>query len=461
LLTAIKGDDAVQTQQALSPARAHFVRHWTSRLVAFGEFIDGYDLLVMGAALLFLRPDFSLSAGETGALTATAFVGTAVGLVVFGDLSDRVGRRLIFTFNLALFVVASVASAFVTDVWQLFVARFVIGIAVGMDIPASHAFLAEVAPSARRGRIAGSLPNMMWLSGAIVSVVLALAIAPVAGDSTWRWLFGLAAIPAAGVLVMRQFLPESPRWLIMHGREDEGRGILRSLGLDDAVAVASEGAGAGAGAGAAAKRSWAVLFRGQGLRRLLAVSGFFALQSFAGAVSTVAGPLVLESTGLSTVNSLWFSGAGFVIGLVAVVVGAQIIDRVDRRMLGIWTCSALFVAAIGMATLGARSAIALVVLYVVFSLLTWLGPGVLSWVWASEAFPTEVRSLGSGIAQCLARIAIAVNVALVPTLLATIGLWTIAVYAIAYLVCLAIVISSRWLSTTGAELEETSSVPTA
>lgn len=433
-------------QSAISPARAHFTRHWTSRLVAFGEFIDGYDLLVIGAAVLFLKQSFDLGPVETGALIATAFVGTALGLVIFGDMSDRFGRRKIFMINLGVFVLASVASAFVADVWQLFVARFVIGVCVGMDIPASISFLAEVAPNARRGRIAGSLPNLMWLCGAIVSVILALVIAPIAGNDTWRWLFGLAAIPAAVVFVMRQFLPESPRWLINQGRVEEGRQVLEALGLEHDVSVVES---------ARVKRNYRELFQGKGLRRLVAVTAFFALQSFAGAIATVAGPLVLSSTGLSTINTLYFSGAGFIMGLVAVIVGAQVIDRVDRRMLGIWTCSLLFVVGVGIATLGAASAIALVILFVTYSLLTWFGPGVLSWVWSSEAFPTEVRGLGSGIAQCVTRLAIALNVVLVPTLLNAIGLWTVAIYAVAYLVCVAIVASNRWLSTTGKELEHT------
>lgn len=430
------------TISALSPQAADRIRVWTPRLVAFGEFIDGYDLLVMGAALLFIGPQLHLNGAEKGWLAAVAFIGTALGLVVFGDLSDRLGRKVIFMLNLVFFVIASLASAFVTDVWQLMIARFVIGIAVGMDIPTSHSFLAEIAPSARRGRMAGSLPNLMWLGGAIVSVVLALVLQPITGENTWRWLFGLAAIPALAVLIARQFLPESPRWLKAHGRADEAREIFRALGIPEPVKVQ------------APKREYRNLLTGQALRRLLAVTGFFALNGFAGAVATIAGPLVLASSGLGTSRSLQFALAGFSIGLIAVFIGSLIIDSVDRRRMGIWSCLGVFLAGMGIAFLGPKSPAALLVCYVAYSMLTWFGPGVLSWVWSSEAFPTELRALGSGIAQCVTRLAIALNLVLAPVLLNTWGLRAVAIYSCGYLGCALIAIASPFLNTTGRELEE-------
>ncbi|RZQ65463.1 MFS transporter [Amycolatopsis suaedae] len=430
----------------MSPGRARFVRNWTGRLVAFGEFIDGYDLLVIGAAMLFLRPYFDLSVTEVGLVTAAAFVGTAVGLLVFGDLSDRFGRRLIFMINLAFFVVASIAAAFVQEVWQLVAARFVLGVAVGMDIPTSHAFLTEIAPTARRGRVAGSLPNLMWLGGAIVSVLLALALDPLFGDETWRWLFGIAAIPAAAVLVARQFLPESPRWLRAHGRVEEAQRVHDALGLEPPRHTVVE------------KRSYRALLAGGAWRRLATVTAFFAIQAFGGAVATVSGPLIVSSTGIGVSNTLYFSLLGFVLGIIAVWVGAQVIDRVNRRWLGVWTCLGVFVAGLGIAFFGERSGTGLVIFWALYATLTWFGPGVLSWVWSSEAFPTALRGLGSGIAQCVTRLAIALNVFLAPMLAQQYGIQVVAWYAGAFVVCAVLVAASPWLATTGVELEEVNGV---
>ncbi|WP_241832652.1 MFS transporter [Amycolatopsis sp. CB00013] len=434
------------SRSTMSPGRARFVRNWTGRLVAFGEFIDGYDLLVIGAAVLFLKPSFHLTASQVGLVTAAAFVGTALGLVVFGDLSDRFGRRVIFMINLAVFVVASLAAAFVQDVWQLVAARFVLGVAVGMDIPTSHAFLTEIAPKSRRGRIAGSLPNMMWLGGAVTSVLLALALQPLFGDETWRWLFGLAALPAAAVLVARQFLPESPRWLSARGRVEEARRIYDALGLEPPKHEVSE------------RRSYRMLVSGGAWRRLATVTAIFAIQAFGGAVATVAGPLIISSTGIGVSNTLYFSLLGFVVGLIAVVAGAAIIDRVNRRWLGVWTCLGVFGAGLGIAFTGEHAGVGLVAFWVVYAMLTWFGPGVLSWVWSTEAFPTSLRGLGSGIAQCVTRLAIALNVFLAPMLAQKHGITVVAWYACAFLVSAVIVLLSPWLATTGVELEETNGV---
>ncbi|KVE36325.1 hypothetical protein WS68_04800 [Burkholderia sp. TSV86] len=393
-----------------SPERIARAVKWAPRLVAFGEFIDGYDLLCMGAALLFLGPQFHLDGPTKGWLAAVAFIGTAFGLVVFGDLADRLGRKVIFVVNLVFFVAASIASAFVTEVWQLMLTRFLIGVAVGMDIPTSQSFLSEIAPGARRGRIAGSLPNMMWLGGAIASILIALAIEPFAGGSTWRWLFGLAAIPALAVLIARQFLPESPRWLIAQGRVDEARAIMQVLGLPMPVVQQR------------VKREYRTLFSGGGLRRLLSVSAFFALQAFGGAVATIASPLVFSTIGLRVDQSLYFALGGFVTGLIAVMLGALVIDRVNRRRMGIYTCLGAFVCGIGMAAFGQSNTYLLAALYVTYSLIVWFGPGVLSWVWSSEVFPTELRGLGSGIAQCATRFAIALNLIFAPTLAANFGI---------------------------------------
>ncbi|MFI7006616.1 MFS transporter [Streptomyces sp. NPDC050145] len=427
-----------------SEQRARYARKWTPRIVAFGEFIDGYDLLVMGAAMIFLKPAFALTNFEVGWLSAVAFIGAAVGLVVFGDLSDRFGRKVIFVINLVFFVAASIAAAFVTEVWQLMIARFLIGVAVGMDIPTSHAYLAEISPKARRGRIAGSLPNMMWLLGAITSVLVALALRDVAGPNTWRWMFGLAAVPALAVLIARQFLPESPRWLRARGRHEEARQVFALLGVEEPKA-----------APAPAERDLRELLRDGAGRRLAVVAGFFAFNSFGGAVATVAGPLVMTAAGIGAEHALYFSLGGYAVGLAGVLVGALVIDRVNRRTMGVTACLGVFAAGLGIAFLGPKSHAALLVFWLAYSLLTWFGPGVLAWVWSSEVFPTHLRGVGSGLTQSASRLMAALNVTLVPTMLESFGLKTVAVAACAYVVCAGLVASAPFLATTGVELEET------
>jgi putative MFS transporter len=419
------------------------VRRWAPKLVALGEFVDGYDLLVMGAALLYLKPAFGLDTGEQGLLAAITFIGAAVGVVVFGELADRLGRRLIFMLNLIFFIGAAIGAAFASNLTELLIARFAIGVGVGMDIPTSASFLAEIAPRARRGRVAGSLPNMMWLGGAIVSVLVALALDPITGAATWRWLFGLAAVPALLVLLGRQILPESPRWLRAQGREAEAVAVFETMGLPVPPKTVEP------------KRRYRDLFVGENGRRTAAVVAFFACNSFGGAVVTIAGPLVISSTGIGKANALYFSLGAFLVGLAAVSVGYQVIDSVDRRRLGLWTCAATCAAGLGIAVVGSSSPVVLLACFLAFSAGTWLGPGVLSWVWTAEVFPTRLRALGGGVTQAACRLAIAGNVYLAPFLLDHLGLAAVAIYALAYVGCIAVILAAPFFATNGRELEET------
>src|SRR5580698_8918899 len=102
------------------------------------------------------------------------------------------------------FVVFAVASAFVTQTWELFLVRFMIGVGVGMDIPTSTSYLAEIAPKERRGAMLGSLLNIMWTLGAMTSTLIALPLLQLFGDNAWRWMLGLAAVPAILILLGRQ-----------------------------------------------------------------------------------------------------------------------------------------------------------------------------------------------------------------------------------------------------------------
>ena len=312
--------------------RARFIKRWSPTLIAFGEFIDGYDLTVIGVAMVFLTKTFTLTATDKGLLVAISFVGTALGLVLFGDIADRVGRKKVFAFNLWVFIVTAVGAAFITQVWMLWVMRFLIGVAIGMDLSTSCAFLAEVAPKSSRGRLAGSLPTITLILGAIFSILLAMflkAVVPVAHhDWVWRGMFLFAALPAFGVLMLRKQLPESPRWLIQKGRDEEAWQILDALELSEEVLQAPP---------RRTNREYRRLFKGEARRRVLVCTAFFMLNTTAGPVVSFMGPVIFEQAGVPAGNNLLISLIANCVGLVAVLIGVRLIDSVNRRSLGLVT----------------------------------------------------------------------------------------------------------------------------
>lgn len=422
-------------------------QRYAAVLVAFGEFIDGYDLIVMGAALILLRPQFHLSPAETGALGASTFLGAMLGLLVFGDMSDRWGRRAIFVANLLFFVVFSILSAFVNSVPQLFIARFLVGVGVGMDIPTSAAYLAEIAPRHRRGVIAGSLLNLMWIFGAMVSNLIALPLMAWAGPEAWRWMFGLAAVPAALVLLARQALPESPRWLLSHGRTEAAQRSLRSFGIEaDATALSRLSTRAG---------SYGELFRPPFRARVLLVALVFFLNCIAGPLSTIAAPFVLRTVGaLSNETTLLFSSLVWCTSLCGVLVGLFLIDRIGRRRLLYIAVIPEACAALFMAIAGPGHPPMLVIGFFAFSFFSWLGPAVLTWVWSSELFPTRLRGRSQGFCNAACRLAISINIFLIPVGVATLGFTPSIVILSVPLLALALLVSRLpFLDSGGRSLE--------
>ena len=380
-------------------------------LISMGEFIDGYDLLVMGTALIYLQPQLGLAPEATGLLGATTFLGAMIGLLVFGDMSDRLGRRAIFVANLFFFVVFSIASAFITSVPQLFIARFLVGVGVGMDIPTSTAYLAEITPAHRRGAILGALTQITWILGALASTLIALPLAAWFGGDSWRWMFGLAAVPALLILLGRRMLPESPRWLMNRGRIEEARAAFRAFGMPDLSSrLHTRSTG-----------SYGELFSAPYGRRVFWASALFFLNCLSGSITSIATPFILRYVGhLSVQGTVIFSAVIWGTGLAGAICSYHLIDRIGRRPLAYLSMLPTGVLAIAMAVWVDNSAV-LIGCFMAFSFFGWLGGAGLPWVWASELFPTHLRGRSQGVCNAVCRLAISITIFLVPVAQATIG----------------------------------------
>ena len=176
-------------------------------LCAAGGFLDGYDLLVMGAALLVLVPEFHLTTAQTGMLAAVPFFAMAIGALTAGRLCDRFGRRRIYMIDVAVFFVFALLQACTQNVWQLAIARFCIGFAIGVDMPTGSSMLAEFSPPKLRGALTAMI-NTAWQFGGCVAALVGYVFYQTFGGSSWRWMFAVAAIPAVIIAILRHGLPE-------------------------------------------------------------------------------------------------------------------------------------------------------------------------------------------------------------------------------------------------------------
>ena len=190
---------------------------------AMGIVVDGFDLFVIGAVIGLIGSDLDLSPVMKGWIAASSLLGSLVGAVVFGRLTDRFGRRVIYLLDLGFFIAFSIASALAWDAWSLLTFRFLLGIAIGADYPITAALVSESVPTHLRGKATGGVVAA-FPAGALLGVVTAFwVVETIGGQDAWRWVLGLGTVPALCTVLFRVRTPESPRWLMSQGRVAEAQ----------------------------------------------------------------------------------------------------------------------------------------------------------------------------------------------------------------------------------------------
>ena len=389
--------------------------------IGLGEFVDAYDLIVISGVLLVLKPHFRLSTGEVAWVSAAAFFGSAVGALFFGDLADRIGRRRVFVLNLVAFVGLALLSAVVTEVWMLFVVRVLMGVAIGADIAASISFLAELSPKGSRGGWTGAMPQITWSLGAICAVLVAAGLYVLVGTESWRLMFAAGAVPAVVVLLLRRSLPDSPRWLLAHGRVDEAVGVFEQFGVrvrDRSRLVATTAPVPVAGLRGRLE-PYARLFAGARRAAVVWAILMIGLIPLNGIGQSVLGPYVLKQFGHhSTVGALLGGSVIWIGALAGSYLAWRTIDRIGR-IASILSVLAGFVAVYVLMAV-AFGTVWLIPLYCLLGLVTWWGASA-CWPLPSELAPTEVRGRAQGLGSGLQRFSIGVNLLFVPHMLAWVG----------------------------------------
>ncbi|WP_421843977.1 MFS transporter [Mycobacterium sp.] len=190
-----------------------------------GPFIDGYVLSIIGVALITLKPAMGLSATEVGLIGASSLIGIFAGGGLFGYLTDRIGRHVMYIVDLVALAVFSILSALVDQAWQIILLRFLLGVAIGADYPIATSLLAEFLPKKQRGRFLGAM-FVVWAVGAAAAYVVGYALRNF-GPDTWRILLASPALFAIVTLLARLGTPESPRWLLSKRRIDEADAAIK------------------------------------------------------------------------------------------------------------------------------------------------------------------------------------------------------------------------------------------
>jgi SP family arabinose:H+ symporter-like MFS transporter len=438
-------------------------------LSCLGGLLFGLDTSNIGSALVFVP--YHLNGFFSGYLVAGASLGAAAGAVIAGPLTDRFGRKSLLVFDAGLYAVGSILSAVTPDAAVLLIARTIIGLAIGADSAIATAYIAEYAPRERRGSLT-MLQQWMITVGIFVAYLVAFIILRAdpggAGTVGWRVILGFGAVPAVIGLILRAAMPESPRWLMRHGKFEAMHDALKSFGIDasidDVRYTADQLEQAAARQERRAKSAWT-----PGVKRaVVVVSVFFIFQQITGInVPLYYGPKLLGPIFEGSNKSLvWTTIAGVeVTGLITIFnvaftyFGFRYIDRIGRRKLSIGGYSGMIVfALVAAAGLGFLSGTPKTVLTTVglvgFVSSFAVGVGGVGWTIQGETFPTEVRGQAASIGATTDWVANFALVEVFPTWQSGIGLdWVLVCFAA--LSAMAIAFVYRYLpETKGMSVEE-------
>ena len=187
--------------------------------------LDGLEVTIVGSMgpMLQNKQALGLTAQQIGTMASAYVAGAVAGALLFGWLTDRFGRRLIFNITLGVYVVGVLLSACSWNAWSLGAFRVLTGLGIGGEYAAINSAIDEMIPARLRGRIDLIVNGSYWGGAAIgaAATLLLLGGSIMPPDIGWRVGFGVGGILGLGVLVLRRFVPESPRWLVTHGREAE------------------------------------------------------------------------------------------------------------------------------------------------------------------------------------------------------------------------------------------------
>ena len=380
---------------------------------AMGGLLFGYDWVVIGGAKPFYERYFGLVTPSSVAWAmSSAVIGCLIGAVVSGALSDRFGRKRLLIASAGMFVSTSVGTA-LADTFTLFIVwRILGGVAIGLASNLSPMYIAEISPADLRGRLVSS--NQLTivigiLAAQVVNWLVAEQVPAGAtdewiqaswnGQTGWRWMFGLTAVPGIAFFLSMFAVPESPRWLAAKGREEEARRVLcRIRGSRFADAELAE-----------IRASLAAQVQSRGLTELFAsdVRSILALGIFIAVLQQWCGinvvfnyaQEVFANAGYQVSDTLFNIVITGVTNLVFTVVALFTVDRLGRRPM-------MLVGAGGLAVIylllglsywtGLRGLpVLLLVAMAVAAFACTLGP--VTWVVLSEMFPNRIRGAAMGV----------------------------------------------------------------
>ncbi|MFJ5159865.1 MFS transporter [Pantoea sp. NPDC088449] len=417
-----------------------------ARMIVFlalgGVFLDAYDLTTLSYGIDDVVREFQLSPLLTGLVTSSIMVGTIVGNLVGGWLTDKYGRYSVFMADMLFFVVSAIAAGLAPNVWVLIGARFLMGVGVGIDLPVAMSYLAEFSKFAGKGNKAARLAAWcpMWYAASTLCFLLIFALYFLLPkdhlDWLWRASLLFGAVPALLIIAVRsKFMNESPLWAANQGDLKSAVRILRdSYGIHAHAAEPETPPAA-----AVPKVSFRVLFQKPWRERTIVAGVMNICISFEyTAIAFFLPSILAQFLGAGVFETISASlGLNALFAFTGGLLGMRLAWKYPSRHVAIAGFALQFFALIALALIGHPEAIAGIV-FAILMLGLWLfaegfGPGAQLMVYPALSYPTSIRATGVGFSRALSGIGSALALFILPLLQAALGtnmFWVVSLAAI-------------------------------
>jgi putative MFS transporter len=424
----------------------------TRIIVGVATFFDAFDALAIATVLPVLVPMWKLTGPEIGLLISAGFLGQLIGALFFGWIAERFGRMHAMVWSILTFAIMSLVCAFAWSYQSLLVFRLIQGIGLGGEVPVAAVYISELTRARHRGRFV-LLYELVFPIGLVGASLIGLWVVPTLG---WQWMFYIGALPAFLALALRLLLPESPRWLAVHGRFAEAEAALtvieheteKSIGqplppVQPVISTKDQ------------RASLADLFGPLYLRRTLVVWVIWFSAYFVNYGLAIWLPTIYRTVFKLPLDvSLRYGLITQAVGLLGTLICALSIDYVGRR---IWFAIAFAAAAVSLGMLASiaspQATQVLTYMSIAYFFVSTINIGV--YLYTPELYPTRARALGVGTATAWLRLASMIGPIAVGYMIAG-GLQSVFV-AFAIVAAIAAVITAAFaVETKGRVLEEVS-----
>lgn len=370
-------------------------------IAAIGGLLFGYDTGVISGAILFIKQQYNLDTTLQEITVSMVLVGAVTGAALGGILGDRYGRKRMIIYAAIIFGVGAVMTALTPNLPILIIGRVIVGVGIGIASFISPMYISEVAPKSIRGTLV--FLNQLALTIGILLAYLVDYLFTNTPDG-WRWMLGLALLPALALGFGMERMPNSPRWLVMRKSEDQARRVLQEIRGSNAVddelhdiqnSIATEGAS-----------KWSDLMTPRLRLPLIIGMGLAIFQQVTG-INTVIyyAPTIMEFSGLKSAGASILATTGIgVVNVIFTIVGSWFVDRAGRRPLLITSLSgmavslALLAIAFQSPQLASSLGVAVVLILMLYVASFAIGLGPVFWLLISEIYPLNVRSKAMSVA---------------------------------------------------------------